>query len=296
MSCPPTPDVEAVQYDFQRGRRSLRTPNPLAGTGFHGFVEDEEHDTQPLKPYVQGGPVNLASYYDDQSRKVARMRKENPRTLTQKKNPIRNLSQLTFGDTYYYSGKHMYQTTTKESFGENIWFDDGRPSSADAAASVKSSNFITLQSPSRNSTVSSPFRSQAQSSRQGRRSLKTFAVDGVEEDPMEYQYKQAQALVGRARIENLHRQVKERVQAKVVSGNKDMIRTFNFFAKNEGTKGHAVIGHAQFLSIAQKLGVYMTAREAMALFGRYDDDSSGHVTYFEFIDRFFEQGDRKSVV
>eukprot|EP00961_Rhodomonas_salina_P004582 62223-Rhodomonas_salina.1 len=53
MSCPPTPDVEAVQYDFQRGRRSLRTPNPLAGTGFHGFVEDEEHDTQPLKPYVQ---------------------------------------------------------------------------------------------------------------------------------------------------------------------------------------------------------------------------------------------------
>lgn len=85
--------------------------------------------------------------------------------------------------------------------------------------------------------MSSPFRSQAQSSRQGRRSLKTFAVvrsphpltgsclcwcvvlvsglcqcvlltwsngqDGVEEDPMEYQYKQAQALVGRARIENL---------------------------------------------------------------------------------------------
>jgi len=44
-------------------------------------------------------------------RKVDRMRIENPKALTQKKNPIRNTSQIRFGDYYYYSGKHMFDTT-----------------------------------------------------------------------------------------------------------------------------------------------------------------------------------------
>jgi hypothetical protein len=31
MSCPPTPDIETVDYDFTAGRRSLRTASPVLG-------------------------------------------------------------------------------------------------------------------------------------------------------------------------------------------------------------------------------------------------------------------------
>jgi hypothetical protein len=31
MSCPPTPDIETVNYDFSAGRRSLRTASPVLG-------------------------------------------------------------------------------------------------------------------------------------------------------------------------------------------------------------------------------------------------------------------------
>lgn len=41
--------------------------------------------------------------------------------------------------------------------------------------------------------------------------------------------------------------------------------------------------------IAQKLGVYMTARESCALFGRYDSEVKGALTYFEFIGLFFDE-------
>mmetsp|Transcript_37281 Transcript_37281/g.76410 ORF Transcript_37281/g.76410 Transcript_37281/m.76410 type:complete len:337 (-) Transcript_37281:108-1118(-) len=280
MSCPPTPDIEATSYDFQSGMRHLTTPNPLPGTGFLGFVEEAE-SPEPAKRYMQGGPVNLTSYYEDQVRKVERVKTENPRMLTQKKSPVRNLSQVPMGDTYYYSGKHMFQTTTKESYKpshEAMWesFDD--------LENTGTSQGSLNQSFSPQRTSSTPNRLRCRRS--------TGGEDGVDQDPIEYRYKTAQALVGKARIDSLHVQVADRVQAKVVSGNKDMIRTFNFFAKNEGGRGHGVIGHEQFLPIAQKLGVYMTAREAMALFGRYDFDFSGQLTYFEFIDRFFEQGER----
>lgn len=48
----------------------------------------------------------------------------------------------------------------------------------------------------------------------------------------------------------------EMVQAKVITGNKDMIKMFNFFAQNsEKGAGHLTIGYKEFLSIAQKLEV-----------------------------------------
>ena len=49
--------------------------------------------------------------------------------------------------------------------------------------------------------------------------------------------------------------------------------------------------------MCQKLGVYMTTREALGLFGRYDynsDEMNGHVDYFEFIKQMF--GESESIV
>ena len=53
-------------------------------------------------------------------------------------------------------------------------------------------------------------------------------------------------------------------------------------------------GYEEFLSVCQKLGVYMTTREALGLFGRYDylsDEMNGHVDYFEFIKIMFGESE-----
>ena len=93
--------------------------SPMAGTGFLGFLsEPEDQENSRLKQYWQGSSVNLGEYYEDQKRKVDRMRIENPKGLTQKKNPIRNTSQIRFGDYFFYSGKHMFDTTQTESYDE----------------------------------------------------------------------------------------------------------------------------------------------------------------------------------
>ena len=62
-----------------------------------------------------------------------------------------------------------------------------------------------------------------------------------------------------------------------------------------GHAAHVTIGYKEFLKIAQKLGVYMTEREACALFGRYDTGCDGSLTYFQFIDLFFDEGERVKV-
>lgn len=66
-------------------------------------------------------------------------------------------------------------------------------------------------------------------------------------------------MVGKLRLNLLHKLVGEMVQAKVITGNKDMIRMFNFFASiNKDAAGggaHVTIGYKQFLGIVQKLGV-----------------------------------------
>jgi len=107
------PPAAAVHFPL------LPCHSPMAGTGFLGFLsEPEDQDNSRFKQYWQGSQVNLGEYYEDQKRKVDRMRIENPKGLTQKKNPIRNSSQIRFGDYFYYSGKHMFDTTQAESYDE----------------------------------------------------------------------------------------------------------------------------------------------------------------------------------
>mmetsp|Transcript_6716 Transcript_6716/g.16460 ORF Transcript_6716/g.16460 Transcript_6716/m.16460 type:complete len:316 (-) Transcript_6716:110-1057(-) len=256
LSCPPTPDMETVNYDFASGSRRLRTASPLAGTGFHGFIDelqalphdgDEETDA---RDYRQGSKVNLGSYYSDQHRKMETLKRINPRAVTQKRNPVRNMSQVPFGDYFYYSGKHMFESTTKEA-------------QMQANPPKKDTNMV----------------------------LTSMAVRADARE-LGYEYKTAHAMIGSVRLDLLHKEVAERVQAKVVTGNKDMIRMFNFFARKKSGSGHVTIGHKEFLGIVQKLGVYMTEREACALFGRYDTECVGAKSYFQFIDLFFDEGER----
>jgi len=122
MATRPVTQVETMTNDFKRNRRTLRTNSPLPGTGFLGVVGDAMEDThgQAFRMYAQGGPVNLGAYYKDSARRVERMRETAPKMLMQQKNPVRNMSQIPFGDAFYYVGKHMYSTTMQESYSEDL--------------------------------------------------------------------------------------------------------------------------------------------------------------------------------
>lgn len=124
MATLPVTTVETMTNDFRRNRRTLRTNSPLPGTGFLGIVGDandlEDTNGVSFRVYAQGGPVNLGAYYQDSARKVERMRETAPKLLMQRKNPVRNMSQIPFGDAFYYVGKHMYSTTMQESYSEDL--------------------------------------------------------------------------------------------------------------------------------------------------------------------------------
>ena len=302
MSCPPTPDLETVHIDFARGRRRLQTSCPLPGTGFMGFVPEADADSR-YKQYSQGTSVNLEEYYEDQKRKVDRMRRESPKALTQMKNPIRNSSQIRFGDYYYYSGKHMYDTTNAESY-EEAKLHQKQESPASKTLRLKTLD-ATRASTAMSSDGGSPYRRQEPllddygraKSPYTRSKFTNIAKtpEPNEDENIAYRYKVAQALVGTARLDRLHIDVSDRVTSKVVSGNKDMFVMFNLFAMTGKTLGHGVIGYQEFQNICQKLGVYMSVREAIALFGRYDAQSeeiTGYLSYFQFIKAFFGESDQ----
>jgi len=305
MSCPPTPDLETVHIDFARGRRSLRTAAPLAGTGFLGFVSEPTADGEGrFRQYTQGTPVNLAEYYEDQKRKVDRMRIENPKALTQKKNPIRNASQIRFGDYFYYSGKHMYDTTSTESY-EEAKLQQKPDGLSPTSRTLRLKTPDTTRASTATPDHDSPLRRQESLLDEYGRAKSPFikskhtniakTPEPNEDEHIGYRYRVAQALVGNARLDRLHGDVSDRVTSKVVSGNKDMFIMFNLFAMTSKTLGHGVIGYQEFQNICQKLGVYMTVREALALFGRYDAMSealNGYLSYFDFIKAFFGESDQ----
>lgn len=311
-SCPVTV-VEATTNDFKHNKRMIRTNSPLPGTGFLGVVGDALEDTAGMqyRLYAQGGPVDLSAYYKDSERKVNRMRVVAPKALMQRKNPIRNMSQVPFGDAFYYAGKHMFSTTSAETFGNG-----GEPHAIEGADSVSR---LGSTAPSRVGSAAPSRLLSSAHSRQGRAESSASSVPSSPSKPgtgsvrllssrrsdsrtnasthhcgiegsIAYRYKSTQALVGSARLDTLHRDISDRVTSKVVSGNKDMIRMFYFYATT--VKGVGVIGHVEFEAIARKLGTYITLREAEALFGRYDTACTGMLSYFQFIKNFMDVSDQ----
>lgn len=83
-----SPGLVKERARLSRTERSvmLRSDHASAGTGFHGFFHEQGADPSEVsvfstmeRNFMQGGPVNLASYYEDQTRRVERMKIDNPR-------------------------------------------------------------------------------------------------------------------------------------------------------------------------------------------------------------------------
>jgi hypothetical protein len=65
---------------------------------------------------IQGGIVDLGSYYESQLQNLEQLKAINPMIGSQQQKTVRNISQISFGDNYYFGGRHMYSSTMKETF------------------------------------------------------------------------------------------------------------------------------------------------------------------------------------
>ena len=98
--------------------------------------------------FLQGGAVDLGSYYETQVRRLERLKKVAPDIGLRQQNTIRNVSQISFGDSYYYSGRHMFSTTSKESYGPESLTVAGRHGTAQSVSSPFSFNSSSRSEPS----------------------------------------------------------------------------------------------------------------------------------------------------
>jgi hypothetical protein len=107
------------------------------GSGFSGTVASnvtKSISRATEMEFLQGGAVDLGSYYETQVRRLERLKKKAPNVGLQQQNTIRNVSQISFGDNYYYTGRHMFSTTSKESYGPESLAIAGRHATAQSAS------------------------------------------------------------------------------------------------------------------------------------------------------------------
>mmetsp|Transcript_23212 Transcript_23212/g.53899 ORF Transcript_23212/g.53899 Transcript_23212/m.53899 type:complete len:362 (+) Transcript_23212:231-1316(+) len=113
-----TGNLQKLAY-VQDGQRKLGLTRgvQLLGTGFTATVaptsKEKVLDAVEADVYLQGTKVNLRAYYD--TCKASNFQN----LLIKAGNPGKNQSNVDFGDTFYYCGKHMYETTHKEAFRAN---------------------------------------------------------------------------------------------------------------------------------------------------------------------------------
>eukprot|EP00960_Hanusia_phi_P001808 51751-Hanusia_phi.AAC.2 len=120
-------------------------------------------------------------------------------------------------------------------------------------------------------------------------------VDG---DEASFRYRVLQALVGERRLDELELEIRDKagwwwvdqrvtlpqVLQRMAGGAGQLLKSFKLFSSGKGE-----IGPNQLISVCQDLGVEISRREAIALFGRFDINKDGGIVYYEFVDALLQK-------
>jgi len=109
----------------------------------------------------------------------------------------------------------------------------------------------------------------------------TKEVDG---DEASFRYRVLQALVGERRLDELELEIRDKVLQRMAGGAGQLLKSFKLFSSGKGE-----IGPNQLISVCQDLGVEISRREAIALFGRFDINKDGGIVYYEFVDALLQK-------
>lgn len=91
-----------------------------------------------------------------------------------------------------------------------------------------------------------------------------------------YEYKVLQAGIGAKRLEDLDKQLKTKMAS--LSGSSGRVTL-----KHIHRSGSGRITPDNFHEIARALGIHLFVTEAGALYGRYDTNLDGQITFYEFL-------------
>ena len=110
-------------YQWQEGsgtaattRSVTQSPGFLPGPGYNGVLHTVAG--QPQVTVTQGSKTNLKAYYDSLAREEAATHAKAAAlgVPVQEKKKTRNNSNVSMGDQFYWTGKHMFQTSFQEAF------------------------------------------------------------------------------------------------------------------------------------------------------------------------------------
>jgi len=112
-------------------------------------------------------------------------------------------------------------------------------------------------------------------------------VDGwldMEPEERKEQYDMAMGFVGNDGVRHLERSVRVKVEQRSAGGGFVLRKAFKLFDRD----GSGDIDPDEFKAAMIAFGLTFTDRQVMALFGTYDDDLSGSLDYYEFLDKVME--------
>jgi len=199
------------------------------------------------------------------------------------------------GDKYYFAGKHQYNSTNNESYSGEPGFQEKLffMNSEGAAKWIESDRELddngTLYSPLAtsplNSRPGSPSRSHLTSRPSSllptRPNSAMTAYSNMSVGSKHcHDYKAALAIVGKTKTTQLEQLIQAKVYSRVSSQSsgsyQQMWRAFD--RNNEGKLSRQV-----FFDVCWQLGIRITKLEATALFGAYDTDLDGYISFYEFL-------------
>jgi len=113
-------------------------------------------------------------------------------------------------------------------------------------------------------------------------------IDGFEELPAEekgkiYQYSRARA--GLAGVRSLEAAIRNKIQQKTTGGPFALRKAFKYFDRD----GSGSIDPDEFYAAMDFFGLQFTADQVLGLFGEYDDDCSGSLEYYEFVEKLLDE-------
>lgn len=266
LMAPPAPDKKnrpQSSYDQKRARRVVTASHWLAGSTFSGYASPTgekgkggaDASENGAHKYLQGSDVDLQAYYTT-------LASQNYKQLLIKSGaPEKARSSIHNGDNFYFCGPHMWQTAYNESFSKMNTVPKENLRATDSKKSTGLESMILAQGNTIDEGVSS-----------GKVSAKDRA----------YRYKMLQAIVGGKRLDSIDKIMRNKLKQMTNSNKHEATNMFKILDKD----GDGCLTSEKFFQMARVLGIHATATEAAALFGRYDENFDGEMSFHEFLDHF----------
>jgi len=105
-------------------------------------------------------------------------------------------------------------------------------------------------------------------------------------EQLDVAYKTSMRKVGLAGIKRMEMQIRQKIDQRTTGGSMALRKAFKFF--DQDASGD--VDQDEFFAAMESFGLQFTEDQVLALFGHYDDNRDGTLSYYEFVNRVLESG------